>query len=234
MTTASIRIREFPHELTAENIANFVGRSPLMLEIGSHEGADTVKFLQAMPGITLYCFEPDQRPISRFKQLIIADPRVVLYEMAVAHVDGDHVFHPSGGKAGHMEDWDYSGSLNAPTGHRERSPEIIFKEPISVPCIRLDTWLANVTVSGEELEEGIPWHEVLDFAWVDPQGSQRKVIAGGQKTLARLRYLYIECHHPFPLYEGEPSREELIALLPDFEPLGIYAQDNILFKHRNL
>ena len=29
MTTAKLRIREFPHDLTAENIANFVGRSPL-------------------------------------------------------------------------------------------------------------------------------------------------------------------------------------------------------------
>ncbi len=234
MTTAKLRIREFPHDLTAENIANFVGRSPLMLEIGSHEGADTAKFLEAMPGITIYCFEPDRRPIDRFKQLLPDDPRVFLCEKAVAHVDGDHIFYPSGGKAGHMEDWDYSGSLNKPTGHYDRSPEIVFKQFVIVPCIRLDSWLDEITVSGKELEDGIPWHETIDFAWVDPQGSQRKVIAGGQEALARLRYLYIECHHPKPLYEGEPSREELIALLPDFEPIGIYAQDNILFKNRKI
>ena len=149
---------------------------------------------------------------------------MTLYELAISDCDGSHRFFPSTGKAGHMDDWDYSGSLNRPTGHRERSPEIDFKEQIEVPTNRLDSWL-HVTEIGNRL---------IDFAWVDPQGSQRKVIAGGQETLARLRYLYIECHHPFPLYEDEPSREELIALLPDFEPLGIYAQDNILFRNGNL
>ncbi len=225
MTTAQIRIREFPHDLTAENIANFIGRSPLMLEIGSHEGIDTAKFLAAMPGITMHCFEPEQRALVRFKERISDNPYVALYEVAIADVDGEHEFHASTGKAGHMEDWDYSGSLHKPTGHYERSPEIGFKEPISVPCIRLDTWLWNVGGNS-------PGN--IDFIWADVQGSQRDVIAGGQKTLAITRYLYIECHHPIPLYEGEPSREELIALLPDFEPIGIYAQDNILFKNRKI
>ena len=229
MTTAHVRIREFPHELTAENIANFVGRSPLMLEIGSHEGSDTAKFLEAMPGISLWCFEPEQRAIVRFKDRIGSDPRVTLYEAAVAHLDGEHVFYPSGGKAGHMDDWDYSGSLNTPTGHLERSPEIKFKEPVTVKCRSLDSWLDSVY--GQPLEDE---DRDLDFIWADVQGSQRDVIAGGQKTLKITRFLYIECHHPSPLYEGEPSREELIALLPDFEPMGIYATDNILFKHRNL
>ncbi len=224
MTTAHVRIKEHPRGLTAEEIRGLVGESPLMLEIGSHEGADTAKFLAAMPGIELYCFEPDQRPIARFKKRIGDDSRVTLYELAISDCDGSHRFFPSTGKAGHMDDWDYSGSLNRPTGHRERSPEIDFKEQIEVPTNRLDSWL-HVTEIGNRL---------IDFAWVDPQGSQRKVIAGGQETLARLRYLYIECHHPFPLYEDEPSREELIALLPDFEPLGIYAQDNILFRNGNL
>ncbi len=214
-------MQHFSHDLAAAEIRGLVGDSPLVIEIGSHEGADTAKCLKAMSGITLHCFEPDQRPIARFKTLIGNDLRVTLHEMAVADVDGQHEFHASTGKVGHMDDWDYSGSLNRPTGHHDRSPEINFKEPVNVLTCRLDTWLRNADIT-----------RPIDFAWVDPQGSQRKVIAGGQETLARLRYLYIECHHPSPLYEGEPSREELIALLPGFEPLAVYAQDNILFENR--
>jgi len=224
MTIARIRIKEYPRELTANDIRQLVGESPLMLEIGCHEGIDTAKFLAAMPGIRLYCFEPDMRPIARFKQRIGDDPRVTLYELAIADKDGCHRFFPSGGKAGHMEDWDYSGSLNVPTGHCERSPEIVFKDPILVPINRLDSWL---WVTGIE-------NRPIDFAWVDTQGSQRKVIAGGQEAMKRLRFLYIECHHPTPLYEDEPSREELFALLPGFRPLGIYGNDNILFANRKL
>jgi FkbM family methyltransferase len=178
-----------------------------------------------MPGIRLDCFEPEQRAIARFKERIGDNVLVCLREVAVADIDGEKLFWASTGKAGHMDDWDYSGSLHQPTGHMKRSPEIGFKEPIAVPCIRLDSWFSR--------EEDFI-HGVVDFIWADVQGSQRDVIAGGQIALARTRYLYIECHHPLPLYEGEPSREELIALLPGFEPLGFYGRDNILFQHKGL
>jgi len=49
-------VKHFGHDLSDEEIRGIAGDSPVMLEIGSHEGADTVKFLAAMPGIRLYCF----------------------------------------------------------------------------------------------------------------------------------------------------------------------------------
>lgn len=211
--------------LTAEEIRDLVGTSPLMLEIGCHDGSDTVKFLAAMPGMQLHCFEPYQPPIVRFKKTIGDDHRVILLEKAVAEIDGKSAFNPSTGKAGGKEDWDYSGSLEKPTGHLNRSPEIKFKPPIIVPSIRLDTWLAELVAWEERVSP-------VDFIWADVQGAQRRLIAGGRLALAVTRYLYIECHHE-PLYEGEPTQVELIAQLPGFEPLAVYDQDNILFKNRH-
>jgi FkbM family methyltransferase len=190
-----------------------------MLEIGAHEGSDTAKFLAAMPGIRLHCFEPELRAFVRLRGAVGDDPRVSLFPVAVADDDGLLPFYASTGKAGSREDWDLSGSLHRPTAHLTRTPEITFKPAALVPSVRLDTWL--------------DWHSetAIDFAWVDIQGAQRDFIAGARRALAAMRYLYIECHST-PLYEWEPTHDELIGLLPGFEPLGVYGGENILFRNR--
>ena len=218
-------MQHIPRDLTAEEIRDLVGRSPFMLEIGSHEGADTVRFLAAMPKIRLFCFEPEQRAIARFKQTIGNDPRVKLYEKAVSDTDDPSPFNASTGEAGGRKDWDFSGSLEVPTGHLARSREIKFKPPVPVPCIRLDSWLAP----NQHADAAI------DFIWCDPQGSQRRIIAGGHRALSLTRYLYIECHST-PLYDVEPTQAALIDELNgalNFEPLGTY-DENILFRNRHL
>lgn len=220
-TNRTIALRDHP-KLTAAQIRGLVGDAPLMIEVGSHSGEDTVEFLKEMLGIRIHCFEPDERPIKRFKEAIGENPCVTLHQCAVAEIDGTKPFYASTGKAGHMEDWDYSGSLHEPTGHYERSPEIGFKEPELVRCVRLDTWF--------KLKSTV---EIIDFCWCDIQGAQVEFIAGGKMALAVTRFLYIEAHST-PLYDGEPTQQELIAMLPGFEPLGIYEGDNILFRNRHI
>ncbi len=210
--------------IAAEEIRDLVGRSPIMLEIGCHEGSDTVKFLNAMSDITLFCFDCEQRALIRFKQTIGPDPRVTLIEKAVADVDGQRQFYASTGKAGKQEDWDFSGSLCEPTGHLTRSPEIKFKEPVPVSCIRLDTWLE------QQLSK---LQSPIHFIWADVQGSQRLLIAGAKVTLFLTDYLYIESHDPIA-YDNEPTQKELVTALSDtFQPLAFYGE-NILLKNKHM
>lgn len=214
-------MRSISREIEPDEIRQLVGTdAPILVECGAHEGSHTVKFLAAMPGIRLYCFEPDKRPIARFKQAIGDDPRVELHEVAVTDFDGCKPFYASTGKAGDREDWDFSGSLQRPTGHLTRSPEIAFKEPVAVPCIRLDSWLRHR-----------PHIERIDYLHADIQGEQRNFIAGAQVALAMTRWIYIEVHHK-PLYAGEPTHDELTALLPNFELQCVYARDNLLFRRK--
>jgi len=207
--------------ISAEQIRDLVSYPLLatLLEIGSHDGIDTARFSARMPGARIYCFEPEQRAIARFKDRI-QSPSVELCEMAVADIDGKKPFWASTGRAGRMADWDYSGSLCEPTGHLTRSPEIGFKEPALVPCIRLDTWLASK-----------PYISSIDFIWADVQGSQRLVIAGGRRALSITKWLYIESHEP-PAYANEPTQDELMDELAEvFTPIAFYGE-NILFKSR--
>ena len=221
-------MERYRHTLTAREIQKLVGSAPIMLEIGCHEGTDTVKFLDEMPDVKLTCFDCEQRALDRFTDLLsgyiehaIRPVDCVLVPNAVAHIDGVLGFHASTGKAGKREDWDFSGSLCKPTGHLTRSPEIKFKPPEPVPCCRLDTWWR---------ENGQP--NPIDFIWADVQGSQRMVIEGARKVFARTRYLYIESHDP-PAYANEPTQDELIELLAEwFTPVAVYARENILFERR--
>lgn len=213
-------VPKYHQGLTASAIKTLVCEFPILLEIGCHEGTDTAKFLAAMPGARLFCFDCEQRALARFKQTIGDDFRVTLIEKAVADIDGSRLFYSSTGKVGKQDDWDFSGSLHEPTGHLTRSPEILFKKPAPVPCLRLDTWLKNE-----------PKIDAIDFIWADVQGSQRLLITGGIMALSMTRYLYIESHDPVA-YLGEPTQEELIEELASlFEPIGVYAE-NILFRNK--
>ena len=220
-------MQSYRRTITAEQIKELVGRpDPLILEIGCHNGSDTIKFLYAMPQASVHCFECDKRAIEQFEAREFPEgAKVELWRFAVSNEDEHQDFHASTGKAGRLSDWDLSGSLCKPTGHLTRSPEIGFKPPTRVACMRLDTWYNIATMY---LPVGI------DFIWADVQGSQRKVIAGGNRALAATRWLYMEAHDPVA-YAGEPTQEELIDELSGiFDPVAIYARENILFKNRLL
>ena len=212
-------IQTVDRPIKADEIRGLVGAAPVIVEIGCHEGTDTLKFLEAIPSATLFCFEPDVRAAGRFLQAVGHDSRVTFYQQAVADVDSQRWFWASTGPAGDREDWDCSGSIRRPTGHLTRSPEIRFKDPVMVDCVRLDSWY---------VQRGV---EAIDFMWCDVQGAQRDVISGGPRALQATRYLYIECHRR-PLYDGEPTQEELIELLPGFVLVANYDGDNLLFRNR--
>ena len=209
-------------KIPVDEIGRLVGRcDPLILEIGAHDGQDTEVLCQAFPAAKIHCFEPYCGPAERWRQRIWDREQPYnarLQECAVGAVDGMVPFYPSTGQVGDLQDWDRSGSIRRPTGHLVRSQEIQFKDPIMVPCCRLDTW-APMTLGL------VP----VDFIWCDVQGAQRDLIEGAQQTLGVTRWLYIECHED-PLYDGEPSQKQLCELLPGFRLVANYDTDNLLFK----
>ncbi len=221
-------------ELVAENIRELVGEAPIILEIGCNDGTDTMRFLAAMPGARIYCFEPDPRAIARF-HTIVNDERAELYETALSCTDGTAVFYGSAGVppetsrrsgAPHycfLPEWDLSGSLQTPTGHLMRSPWVTFpsERQCTVQTMRLDTWLdRHAEITG------------IGFIWLDVQGAEAMVIQGAPAALSVTRFLYTE-YSDTPLYEGQVPLIELQRLLPGFELLSVHGE-NALFKNREL
>jgi len=203
-------------------------QQPFVLEIGAHEGHDTLLLLEALPTATIFCFEPDPRCRAAWTGRI-RNSRATLVPRAIANVWGFHRWYASHGRIDNgrikTEDWNYSSSLLKPSGHLQRDPSITFSDSDQVETMPLDGWYRE--------------HEprLIDFIWADVQGAEALLILGGQNALAHTRWLYTECHQQQAadpeLYERAPDLRAILAFLPSFDLEGIYGE-NLLLRNRNL
>jgi FkbM family methyltransferase len=128
-----------PGNMAASELARLISRKdPIILEVGANVGQTTEEFLAEMPEARIFCFEPDPRAISLFKEKI-ASANVTLVERAVGNFNGFAAFHQSSGE-GQAKDWNQSGSIRNPKLHLETWPWVKFDSRIHVPIVRLDDW----------------------------------------------------------------------------------------------
>ena len=212
-------------EISLGYIRQLIGAGAhVIAEIGAHHGWHTAAFLEAFPNATIYAFEPDPRAIEKFSANINS-PRIHLFEMAIGAEDGEAKFHISSGLPPNIDrvraaavyplGWDQSGSLRAPKGHKERWPWCKFESVITVTVRRLDSWARENAIGS------------IDFVWADVQGAEGDLVAGGQATLARTRYLYLEYSND-EIYEGEPTLQTLLDMLPNYSIIKRYPGDVLL------
>lgn len=191
--------------------------SPCIVELGAHTGEDEewLRGAAADPDQVHYVMvEPDPRncqailergPIHRTRRLIIG---------AVAEASGFRSFNFSvnltnGGRT--------SGSLRKPSGHLKYFPEIEFPFVGTVAVYTLD-----------EIFER-EWLTKIDLLWVDIQGAENLMIAGGPVALSHTRYLFMEVEKE-ELYQGEGLRDDLVKLLPAWEVIAEW-EFNILMQN---
>ena len=190
-------------------------RRPCIVEVGMHWGSSTAMLLAGcqLPPF-YYGFECDPRNVSILKEAGF-DP----FPFAVSDKRGTAMLNLCGGNDPQGRPHLASSSIQEPTLHREAFPWCTFDQKIEVQTITLD--------------EVLNTEPVIDVIWCDCQGAQRKVLDGAKETLAKTRYLYIEVH-PTPLYEDEPTFEELVLMLgPGWEVVERYEAD-VLFCNWNM
>jgi precorrin-6B methylase 2 len=104
--------------------------SRVILEIGASHGMHTVHFPRDFPTAHIHAFEPDPRAATAFRANV-RDRRNTLHEVAIDATNGRAEFQVSTGLPPNSGDdvareypkgWDQSGSLRAPTRHKERWP----------------------------------------------------------------------------------------------------------------
>jgi FkbM family methyltransferase len=213
-------------KLSKSDIHKLLGykRDPLILEIGCNDGQDTYEFLGQFPDIEMHCFEPDSRAIAKFRKRIYHG-NCKLHQIALSDKAGTQILHMSGGttKGADRQDWDMSSSLLPPKEHLNIHKWCTFDRKAAVNTRTLDDWA----------EEFIPGR-MIDFIWVDVQGAERLVFAGGQKTiLENTQYIYSE-FSVVEEYEGCWLVDEAVkAYSSAFNPVGIYEGYNILLEKRD-
>jgi 2-O-methyltransferase len=209
--------------LTATEIRQLLGKDdPVIIEVGANCGQTTVELLKAMPGATIFAFEPEPRAIAKFRAAI-ANPNVHLYECAIGAVNGTTSFYQSSG-AEHLleyrQGWDQSGSIRRPNSHLKVWPWVKFEKKITVPIMTLDDWSNQ--------------HQIAkaDFIWADVQGAESDLVEGAARFLRSSRYFYTEYSND-EWYEGQITLADLQEKLPDFDLVRRYAMD-ALFKNKRI
>jgi FkbM family methyltransferase len=210
-----------PGALSAAEIRQLVGKDdPVIIEVGANCGQTTVELLKAMPGATIFAFEPEPRAIAKFRN-VIANPNVHLYECAIGAVNGTICFNQSSG-AEHLpeyrEGWDQSGSIRRPNSHLKVWPWVKFEKQITVPITTLDAWSEQHQISE------------ADFVWADVQGAESDLVEGAAQFLRSCRYFYTEYSNE-EWYEGQITLAELLKKLTDFDLVRRYAMD-ALFRNK--
>ena len=195
--------------------------SPLVLEIGCHNGADSAVFLATFPRIEIHCFEPEPRAIAKSRARI-DDPRCTLYECAIAAADGKAKFWQSDG-LGKLAGWDLSGSIHEPTGHRSAWPAIEFPSCITVE--NEGRWIVGRT-------KLYPAGRSISFG---PTCKARNMMSspGAVKRWPERALFYSEFYQS-PMYEGQRDLQGLLGLLgADWEFQWVH-NDNFLARNRTI
>lgn len=191
---------------------------PVIIELGAYCGEDS-EWLRAAVNDTHeinVMVEPDPRNVDLIRQYR-AGVRTVLIEAAISDRTGVTPFF-AGMDARSDGERSGSGSVRKPARHVELFPEITFLDS-TVPCWSLDHLTYSLGIFGE-----------IDFLWVDIQGAENLMVAGGQNALSRTRYLFIEAEQT-ELYRGQALREELLGMLPQFKVIGEFDY-NLLLEAR--
>jgi FkbM family methyltransferase len=195
--------------IEADMLAVFDRSAPLViLDCGSCEGEDSIRYARLFPNATVYAMEPLPANV----RLIEANLRrygcenVRIVERAFSDVRGRAQFFVSSGRppgAPEAADWDYgnkSSSLLPPDQHLVVHPWVNFDEVIEIETDTLAAFSAA---------EGIGEIDVLHL---DVQGAELKVLAGAGEKLERIRLVWMEVER-IPLYRGQPLAGEIEAFM---------------------
>ncbi len=168
-------------------------RSPVILDIGAHDGSDTVEWRSVYPEATIYAIEPS--PDAYSKLLLKAGQYSInVFNIALSDFNGWAEFFISSGKS------TQSSSLRKPNLHLTLHPDVAFSQSIAVPVRRLDDWAKENDVTQ------------VDILWMDTQGTELEILKGGLNVVATVRLLHTEvavCE----MYDSQATYAEVRAFL---------------------
>ena len=168
---------------------------PVIVDIGAHEGVDTIEWREVFPKAKIYALEPHPEVFSR---LMFKTEKydIGLFNIALGNSNGYSKFYISSGKS------TQSSSLRKPKLHLEIHPDVIFDNSVMVPVRRLDDWTTENDITR------------IDILWMDTQGTELEILKNGPKILSTVQLLHMEvalCE----MYESQATYQELRIFLED-------------------
>jgi len=165
------------------------------IDVGAHLGETTLRQAALNPGLKVYAFEPN---LTAAAKLIGRASNYFVIPMAVAEKDGLASLN--------VNSFDAASSLlpfnEASLQNWIGGEALKINSTVPVPTIRLDTFMNLAKI------------ERVDFLKIDTQGMDLAVVKSAGSRLQDIAKITLEVDiKPVPLYEGAPSKEEVLTFL---------------------
>jgi len=164
-----------------------------VVDIGANRGQFALCARRLYPAAQIYSFEPLQKPAQTFRSTFANDPRVRLFNSAVAAEGGQAAMHVSR--------WDVSSSL-LPIAQAQHDNFPFTEES------------RQETVSKVRLADCVDAHAISNRSLLklDVQGFELSALHGCEELLPKFSYVYVEASF-IELYVGQALATDIVAYL---------------------
>jgi FkbM family methyltransferase len=172
--------------------------------VGANEADEVPRLRHSYPSCRFVCFEPSPQWYANLIRQHGNTPYVTCSSLALSDEPGRATFYelPMCG----------NGSLLKPDAQRW-----------STQNRRSDSEVTAFEVQVSTLDREVAQIEQIDLLWIDVQGAEGKVLAGGKETLGRTRAVMLEVAMVESPYDGAMLFRELDSILAkaDFTCVGL-------------
>ena len=196
-----------PIEIKMELLSFFKLYKPnLILDIGSCDGLDSIKYSFLFPNSRIYAFEPILKNQELIKKNIekykVSNIKIV--ERALSNEEGLATFYLSSGRPEEIDididlDWDFgnkSSSLLAPAKTKDVLPWLEFNEEIEVNTTTLYSFMNSFGF------------KEVDFIHMDVQGAELLVLEGAFSYINNIKMIWLEVEN-IELYKNQPLKDDV-------------------------
>ena len=187
-----------------------------ILQVGSSYGQELSVFLQNKIRYGVF-IEPLPEPFNAVAEICRQLPGMIAVQALCAETTGKNFTFHVASNAGQ------SSSILPPANHLGQFDWVKFDQTVELTSTSLDDVIAFLNANGHaQVCAG------LDTLYMDTQGAEVMVLAGGSKTLARINYVYTEVTRN-EMYQNAPSLRDLMAVLT---PAG-FSLNNVNFNEHH-
>lgn len=175
----------------------------IIFDIGACEGEESIRYSRLFPNSTIYAFEPLPKNLDLIIQNIqnYKKNKINLIPYAVSDFNGTSEFFTSSGRPENESeslDWDFgnkSSSLLQP--EKSTMPKWLhFDNKIEVKTITLESFISENKI------------ETIDFAHMDVQGAELKVLKGAREHIEKIKAIWLEVSN-VELYKNQPLTADI-------------------------
>ena len=198
-----------PIEIKNELVSFFKFYNPkLILDIGSCDGLDSIKYSQMFPDSSIFAFEPLLKNQLLIKQNIRKYHvlNIKLIDRALSNIEGEAEFYVSSGRPDEISedvDWDFgnkSSSLLEPNRTMEVHPWLKFQEKVTVQTDTLENFMKTNQFDS------------IDFIHMDVQGAELMVLKGAGTFISKIKMIWLEVEN-IELYKNQPLTDDVEKFL---------------------